>query len=339
MQRRRFVHGLAAGGLTALGPLAPLCGVGAMLGAADPARAQESWPARPLRIVVGFAPGSGNDLIARQLAPKLSEALGQSVIVENKAGAGGMLGTDSVAKAAPDGHTLGLGTSSQLVMNPALAPKLPFDVDKDLAMIGLISRTHMVLAAKQDGPADLQALIARARANPGKVSYGSAGNGSISHIVAEAFARAAGITLLHVPYKGNGPAMNDLAGGQVDLVFDGFQTAGPLMRSGKIRILAVSGTRRHPQYTDVPTFADAQLADYEAYTWNGLFAPRGVPRAVLERLNRELNKAMLEADIKSRLEASGAENISGGTPEQADAFAQGQRSRWVPAVKAMGITS
>jgi tripartite-type tricarboxylate transporter receptor subunit TctC len=206
-------------------------------------------------------------------------------------------------------------------------------------MIGLISRTHMVLAAKQDGPADLKALIARARAQPGKVNYGSAGNGSISHIVAEAFARAAGISLLHVPYKGNGPAMNDLAGGQVDLVFDGFQTAGPLMRSGRIRILAVSGERRHPQYGEVPTFAEAGLPDYEAYTWNGLFVPRGVPRAIVERLNRELNKAMLDADIKARLESSGAENMSGGSPEQADAFAQGQRQRWIPAVKAMGITA
>ena len=328
MKRRRFLHQLTGQGLAVAG-LSPMAST----------VAQESWPARPLRIVVGFAPGSGNDLIARMLAPKLSEALGQSVIVENKAGAGGMLGTDTVAKAPPDGYTLGLGTSSQLVMNPALSPKLPFDVDKDLSMIGLISRTHLLLAARQEGPADLQALIARARAQPGKVSYGSAGNGSISHIVGEAFARAAGISLLHVPYKGNGPAMNDLVGGQVDLVFDGFQSSGPLMRSGKIRILAVSGTRRHPQYTEVATFAEAGLPDYEAYTWNGLFVQRGVPRAVVERMNRELNKAMLDAEIKARLEAWGAEHIAGGTPEQADAFAQGQRQRWIPAVKAMGITS
>lgn len=302
-------------------------------------QAQETWPNRPLRIVVGFAPGSGNDLIARQLAPKLAEALGQPVIVENKAGAGGMLGTDAVAKASADGYTLGLGTSSQLVMNPALSPKLPFDVDRDLAMIGLISRTDMVMAARQDGPADLRGLIEKARANPGKVTYGSAGNGSISHIVAEAFARAAGISVLHVPYKGNGPAMNDLAAGQVDFVFDGFQTSGPLMRSGKVRILAVSGARRHPMYPEVPTFADSGLGDYEAYTWNGLFAPAGVPRPVVDRLNRELNKAMQAADIKARLDASGAVVIGGGTPEQAQSFAAAQRARWIPAVKAMGITS
>jgi len=303
------------------------------------AQAQETWPTRPIRIVVGFAPGSGNDLIARQLAPKLAEALGQSVIVENKAGAGGMLGTDAVAKAPADGYTLGLGTSSQLVMNPALTHKLPFDVDRDLAMIGLISRTDMVMAARQEGPADLRGLIDKARANPGKVTYGSAGNGSISHIVAEAFARAAGISVLHVPYKGNGPAMNDLAAGQVDFVFDGFQTSGPLMRSGKVRILAVSGSRRHAQYPEVPTFADGGLADYEAYTWNGLFAPASVPRPVIERLNRELNKAMLAADIKARLDSSGAVMIGGGTPEQAQSFAAAQRARWIPAVKAMGITS
>lgn len=330
MNRRGFTQGLGAlgGGL----------GMG-LAGWTAATRAQEAWPSRPVRIVVGFAPGSGNDLIARQLAPKLAEALGQSVIVENKAGAGGMLGTDAVAKAPADGYTLGLGTSSQLVMNPALSPKLPFDVDRDLAMIGLISRTDMVMAARQEGPADLRGLIDKARANPGKVTYGSAGNGSISHIVAEAFARAAGISVLHVPYKGNGPAMNDLAAGQVDFVFDGFQTSGPLMRSGKIRILAVSGSRRHPLYPEVPTFADGGLGDYEAYTWNGLFAPAGVPRPVIERLNRELNKAMQTADIKARLDASGAVIIGGGTPEQAQSFAAAQRTRWIPAVKAMGITS
>ena len=332
MDRRGFTRSLAGLGAGLGAGLAGGPGLGV-------AWAQEGWAARPIRIIVGFAPGSGNDLIARQLAPKLSEALGQAVIVENKAGAGGMLGTDAVAKAAADGYTLGLGTSSQLVMNPALAPKLPFDVDRDLAMIGLISRTHMVLAARQDGPTDLRGLIDRARAQPGKVSYGSAGNGSISHIVAEAFGRAAGVSLLHVPYKGNGPAMNDLAAGQVDFVFDGFQTSGPLMRSGKVRILAVSGSKRHPQYNEVPTFAQAGLADYEAYTWNGLFAPSGVARPIIERINRELNKAMLADDIRTRLESSGAENIGGGSPEQAQAFAAAQRARWIPAVKAMGITS
>lgn len=310
----------------------------AALGAATlPVAAQEAWPTRPVRIIVSFAPGSGNDIIARQLAPKLGESLGQTVIVENRAGGGGLIGTEAVVRAAPDGYTLGLGTSSQLVMNPALLPKLPFEIERDLAMIGLISRTQMVLAARRDGPADLRALVARAKAAPGKVSYGSGGNGSISHIVAESFARSAGVELLHVPYKGNGPAMQDLAGGQIDLVWDGFSSSGPLMKSGQIRVLAVSGDKRNPLYPDVPTFAEGGVPDYEAYTWNCLMAPRGTPRAIVERMNRELNRALETAEIRQRFDTYGAESLVGSTPDAAEAFGAAQRARWIPAVKAMAI--
>lgn len=313
------------------------CLTAALVAPALPAAAQGSWPARALRIVVPFATGSGNDVIARQLAPMLAESLGQPVIVENRVGGGGLIGTEAVVRAAPDGYTLGLGTSSQLVMNPALMPKLPFDIDRDLTTIGLISLTPLLLAARRDGPADLRALIARAKAQPGKVTYGSGGTGSISHIVAESFARAAGIELLHVPYKGNGPAMTDLAGGQIDLVFDGFVLAGPMMKAGQARILAVSGDRRHPDHPEVPTFAEAGLPGYEAYTWNCLIAPRGTPRPIVERLNRELNRALAEPEIRRRLEGYGAENLVGSTPETADAFGAAQRARWVPAVRAMNI--
>jgi len=326
MNRRRF--GQQLGGLAVVGPWTLSKG----------ARAQEAWPTRPIRIYVAFAPGSGNDLIARQLAPKLAEALGQPVVVENRAGAGGMLGTEAVVRAAPDGYTLGLGTSSQLVMNPALMPRMPFDIDRDLTTVGLISRTHMILAARRDGPADLRSLVSRAKASPGKISYGSAGNGSISHIVGESFVRAAGIQLLHVPYKGNGPAMQDLAGGQIDLVFDGFSTSGPLLRAGQIRVLAVSGNRRNAGYPDVPTFAEAGVADYEAYTWNCLIAPRATPRPIIERINRELNKALADPEIRGRLDSYGAESLAGSTPESAEAFAVAQRSRWVPAIRAWGIS-
>ena len=309
----------------------------ALAATALPARAQEAWPARPVKIIVSFAPGSGNDIIARQLAPKLGEALGQTFIVENRAGGGGLIGTEAVVRAAPDGYTIGLGTSSQLVMNPALIAKLPFDIERDLAMIGLVSRTQMVLAARRDGPADLRALVARAKAAPGKLTYGSGGNGSISHIVGESFARSAGVELLHVPYKGNGPAMQDLAGGQIDLVWDGFSSAAPMMKAGQIRILAVSGERRNPLYPDVPTFAEGGVPDYEAYTWNCLMAPRGVPRPIVERLNRELTRALEHPEIRQRFDTYGAENLVGSTPEAADAFGAAQRARWVPAVRAMGI--
>ena len=195
----------------------------------------------------------------------------------------------------------------------------------------------MVLAGRRDGAPDLRTLIARAKAAPGKISYGSAGNGSISHIVGETFARSAGIELLHVPYKGNGAAMQDLAGGQIDLVFDGFSTSGPMMKAAQIRVLAVSGERRNAGYPEVPTFAEAGVADYEAYTWNCLIAPKATPRPIVDRLNRALNKALAEPDIRQRLDGYGAENLAGSTPESADAFGAAQRGRWVPIVRAMNL--
>ena len=300
------------------------------------ARAQESWPARPLRIVVAFATGSGNDVIARLLAPRLSESLGQPVTVENRTGAGGMIGTDAVAKAAPDGYTLGLGTSSQLVMNPALYRSMPFEIDRDLTTVGLISSTPLVLVSKKGGWPDMAALIAAAKANPGRITYGSGGNGSISHIVGETFKREAGVDLLHVPYKGNGPATVDLAAGVVDLVFDGFATVGQQHRAGTMRILATNG-RRHPDYPDVPTFAEAGVPGYEAYTWNCLIAPKATPRAIIERINRELNRALDSAEMRKRIDGFGAQNLVGSTPESADAFGAAQRARWVPLVRGMNI--
>ncbi|MBL8383011.1 MAG: tripartite tricarboxylate transporter substrate binding protein [Burkholderiales bacterium] len=322
MKRREFTLRLGAGiGAAAAAP--------AML-------AQEAWPARPLRIIVAFATGSGNDVMARLLAPKLSEALGQPVTVENRTGAGGMIGTEAVAKAAPDGYTLGLGTSSQLVMNPALYRSMPFDLDRDIVTIGLISATPLVLVSRKGGWSDLRALIAAAKASPGKITYGSGGNGSISHIVGETFKKEAGIDLLHVPYKGNGAAMVDLLAGTVDLVFDGFGTAGQHHRSGAMRILATNG-RRHPEFPDVPTYAEAGVSNYEAYTWNCLIAPRATPRPVIERINRELNRALSAPDIRKRIESFGAENLGGSTPDAAEAFAAGQRARWVPLVRAMNI--
>jgi tripartite-type tricarboxylate transporter receptor subunit TctC len=321
MNRRKFNLTLAAAAAGALG---------------HPVQAQDTWPSRPLRIVVAFATGSGNDVIARLLAPKLSESLGQPVTVENRTGAGGMIGTDAVAKAPPDGYTLGLGTSSQLVMNPALYRSLPFDIDRDLTTAGLISATPLVLASRKGGWNDLRALIAAAKANPGKISYGSGGNGAISHIVGETFKKEAGIDLLHVPYKGNGPAMADLLAGTVDLVFDGFATAGQHHKSGAMRILATNG-KRHPDYPDVPTYAEAGVPNYEAYTWNCLIAPKATPKAVIERINRDLNRALASPDIRKRIESFGAENLGGATPESADAFGATQRARWVPLVRSMNI--
>lgn len=304
---------------------------------AAPAAWAQSASHRPIRIIVGFGPGSANDLIARELARDMAELLGQPVIVENRPGAGGSLGTEAVAKAAPDGLTLGLGTSSQMVMNVALYRHLPFDVETDLRQIGLIGRTPMVLAGKASGPKTLKELIAAARANPGQLTYGSAGAGSISHIVGEAFARAADIRLNHIPYKGNGPAMADLAGGHVDMVFDGIITSQPMAQQGRVRLLAFGDQRRSPVIPNVPTFAEQGLREYDAYSWNCLFAPAKVPDADIARLNQALNAALALPEMKDRLARGGSDNLGPSTPAQADAFGRSERERWVPFVRSLKL--
>ena len=303
---------------------------------AVPAHAQ-TYPTKPIRLVVAFGSGSGNDIIARDLARLMGEILGQSIVVENRTGGGGSVGTDVVAKAAPDGYTIGLGTSSQLVMNVGLFKTLPFDVERDLRAIGLVARTPLVLVASAAMPKTLRELIAHAKANPGKVTYGSGGPGSISHIVGEAFAKAADISLLHVPYKGNGPALVDLSGGHVNLLFDGFVSSGPVAAQGRATLLAVSGQKRSAANPNLPTFAEQGLPNYEATTWNNLFAPARTPADVVARLNEALNKALAAPAIKDRLAQGGSEVLGPSTPEQADAYGQAQRAQWVPFVRALGI--
>ena len=323
LHTRRTILGLAAG--AALLPVASIV-----------AHAQ-SYPSKPIRLVVAFGTGSGNDIIGRELARSMGEILGQSIVVENRTGGGGSIGTDAVARAAPDGYTIGLGTSSQLVMNVGLYKTLPFDVERDLRSIGLVAHTPLVLVAGNDMPKTLQGLIAHARANPGKVTYGSGGTGSISHIVGEAFAKAADISLLHIPYKGNGPALIDLSGGHVNLLFDGFISAGPIAQQGRAQLLAVSGQKRSAAYPNVPTFAEQGLVNYEATTWNNLIAPAKTPSEVLEKLNAALNKALTLPALKDRLAQGASQSLGPSTPEQADAYGQAQRARWVPFIRALQL--
>ncbi len=310
---------------------------GALLTGTSTTTLAQAYPHKPIRLVVAFGSGSGNDVIARDLARVMGESLGQSIVVDNRTGGGGSVGTDVVAKAAPDGYTIGLGTSSQLVMNVGLYKTLPFDVERDLRPIGLVARTPLVLVASAAMPKALKELIAYARANPGKVTYGSGGAGSISHIVGEAFARAADISLLHVPYKGNGPALIDLSGGHVNLLFDGFVSSGPVAAQGRATLLAVSGQKRSAVNPNVPTFAEQGLPNYEATTWNNLFAPAKTPADVISRLNIALNKALEAPAIKDRLMQGASEALGPSTPEQADAYGQAQRAQWVPFVRGLGI--
>lgn len=297
----------------------------------------QDFPSKPIKLIVAFGAGSGNDLIARELAKHMSESLGQPVVVDNRPGGGGSVGTDAVAKAAADGYTIGLGTSSQMVMNVGLYKTLPFDVERDLRSVGLVARTGMILVASSKMPPTLAGLIAQAKATPGKITYGSGGPGSISHIVGEAFAKAAGISLLHVPYKGNGPALADLAGGHVDLLFDGFLATNPLVQQGKAHILALSAPQRSAMGPQVPTFTEAGLPDYQAYTWNNLFAPAATPQPVIDRLNRALNTALAQPGLLQRLAQGGSEALGPSTPTEADGFGQRERARWVPFVRAMNI--
>jgi tripartite-type tricarboxylate transporter receptor subunit TctC len=297
----------------------------------------QAYPSKPIRLVVAFSTGSGNDVIARELGRYMGEILGQPMVVENRTGGGGSIATDFVAKAAPDGYTIGLGTSSQLVMNIGLYPRLPFDVDKDLRAIGLVSRTPLVLVASTATPKTLKELIAYAKANPGKVTYGSGGAGSISHIVGENFARAADVSLLHVPYKGNGAALIDLSGGHVNLLFDGLISAQPLQQQGRANLLAISGAKRSPIAPNVPTFAEQGLPSYEAYTWNNLMAPAGTPQPVIDKLNAALNQALAMAPVKDRLAQGASESLGPTTPAQADAYGVAERAKWVPFIRALKI--
>lgn len=308
-----------------------------LLTATSTVRAQENYPSKPIKIVVAFSAGSGNDVMARELARYMFQTLGQPVIVENRTGAGGMIGTDAVAKAAPDGYTIGLGTSSQLVMNIGLNDALPFDVDKDLTMIGLISQTPLAMVGNAKGPKSVKELIELSKAKPASINYGSGGNGSISHIVAEAFARKTGIELTHIPYKGNAAALTDVAGGSIDILFDGATSASAL--GDKVRVLAVSGNKRLPDYPNIPTFAEAGVPGYEAYTWNCLFVPAGTPPQIIEKLNAALNKALAEPSVHQITIRNGGEIIGPSTPTEAAAFGTKERAQWVPLVKSMQITN
>lgn len=297
----------------------------------------QDYPSKPIRIIVAFSPGSGNDVIARDLARLMHASLGQPVIVENRVGAGGSIGTDTVAKATPDGYTIGLGTSSQLVMNIGLNEVLPFNVEKDLTMIGLVTRTPLAMVAGMQGPKSVKELIEASKAKPGSINYGSGGSGSISHIVAEAFARKAGIEMTHIPYKGNAAALTDVAGGSIQILFDGVTAAAAL--EGKVRVLAIADDKRHPDYPNVPTFAEAGVPGYEAYTWNCLFAPAGTPQPIIDKLNAALNQALTSPTVAQITSRNGGKVIGPSTPAEATAFAEKERAQWVPFVKAMQISN
>ena len=292
--------------------------VWASLFPASMAAAQPAYPNKPIRLLVGFAAGGGTDILARALGQPLGELLGQQVTIDNRAGAGGIIATELGAKAAPDGYTLLVGSSAGFAINPNLMAKLPYDPVKDFAPVGMFATLSYALDVHPSLPArTLRDFVALARSRPGAINYGSAGQGSSTHLAIEQFALMAGIQMTHVPYKGNTPAMTALMSGEVAMVFDPVLTSLPMVKSGRVRALAVTTARRSVLLPEVPTVAQAGLQDFEAGNWFGIFAPAGTPREVVERVNGAINQVMTRPDMKDKLTGQGAEALTGSPADLA----------------------
>jgi len=297
----------------------------------------QSYPVRPIRIIVPFPPGGGNDTVARAIAQEASPGLGQSIVVDNRPGAGGIIGAQEAARAAPDGYTLFLGGVGSHAVNPNLHSKLPYDPIKDFAPITLVASAPSVLVVHPSVPArTIAEFAAYARANPGKLNYASNGNGSSSHMAAVLYETNAGVKMTHVPYKGFGPALTDLMSGRIELMFNSIVAILPHIQSGKLRALAVTSRTRSSLLPEVPTIAEAGWPQYEAGSWYGILAPGGTPPAVIERLHSEIVKSLKTAEVQKRLAGEGAE-IIGSTPGEFAAHIKGELSRMREAVKASGI--
>ena len=294
------------------------------------------YPSRPVRLIVPFAPGGSNDIMARIAAQKLTESFGQQVIVDNRAGASGIVGTDIAAKSAPDGYTL-LMMSLTLAVNPSLYRKLPYNTEKDLAPVTLVASAPLLLVVHPSIPAkSVNELIAHARANPGKLNFGSGGPGTTPHLAGEMLKMMAKLEMTHIPYKGGGPALADLIGGQIQLMLENIPSTLPHVKAGRLRALAVSGLKRSPLTPDLPTLDEAGLKGYEIVGWNGLFVPSGTPQNIVAHLHALTVKALAQPDVKARLATLGAEGV-GNTPEQFRAFVKAEIVKWARVVKAAGL--
>jgi tripartite-type tricarboxylate transporter receptor subunit TctC len=295
------------------------------------------WPTKPITLVVTYPAGGGADTMARLIAPKLGEALGQPVIIENKPGASGQIGASAVAKAAPDGYTLMLDASS-FAVNPALFPRLPYDSDKAFRPVGVIALFPNVLLVNPSVPAaSVKELVALAKAKKNGVSYASSGNGSAQHLAGAMFESAAGVDMLHVPYKGGAPALNDVIGGQVPVFFGNLASTLQHVQAGKLKPLAVTSARRSPILPAVPTMAEAGVAGYEVYEWNVLFAPAGTSEAIIGKLAAALQKTLDAADVKARIAQLGGE-IQTARPDAAQQFVRQQTTLWARLVRERGIS-
>jgi len=312
--------------------IAAFCG---LLFAALAAQAQP-YPSKPVRLVVPFSAGGSTDMISRTLGQKLSEMWGQPVVIDNRPGGSTIIGTDIVARSAPDGYTL-LVTPASFTIVPSLIDKLPYDPAKDFEPITLINTTPLVVVVNLSVPAkSIQELIALAKAKPGALNFGSAGAGGSNHLAGELFNVMAGVRIVHIPYKGNAPALTDLLGGHVDLVFNGLTSALPLINAGKLRALAVTSLTRSGALPDVPTLDEVGLKGFQAVAWNGLSAPGRTPKDVIRRINVDALKVIHSPEFVEHLKAEGSDAI-GGSPEQFAAFVREETAKWNKVIKLANV--
>jgi tripartite-type tricarboxylate transporter receptor subunit TctC len=296
----------------------------------------QNFPAKPVRLIVPFAPGGSTDIVARVLGQKLNEMWGQPVLVDNRAGGSTVIGTEIVARAPPDGHTL-LVTPAPFTIVPSLIPKLPYDPQKDFEPVTLINTTPLVVVVHPGVPAkSMKDLIALAKSKPGTLNYGSSGSGGSNHLAGELFNAMAGVKMVHVPYKGNAPALTDLVGGHVDVVFNGLTSALPFIKSGKLRALGMTSLNRSATLPQVPTLDEAGLKGFQAVAWNGLTAPARTPKTVIDKLNADVLKVVRAPELVEKLRAEGSDPV-GSSVEQYTAFLRDEIAKWGKVIRAANI--
>ena len=305
-----------------------------------PARAQQAagdWPTKSITLIVPYAAGGFGDTRMRLLARKLSDKLGQTVVVENKGGAGGVIGTAIVAKATPDGYTIGSGHLAPLAVNPTMMEKMPYDVSRDIAPVILIENSPLVLSVSNAVPAkNLVELIALAKKEPGKLTFGSSGIGGAHHLSGEMFREDAKIDIVHVPYKGGAPASTDLMAGHLSMMFEMGYAAMPSIKAGKIRPIAVTSAKRIEVLPEVPTMAESGVPGFESYNWQGIIAPAGTPAPIIARLNVAFNEILKDPDVVNAIKESGSQ-AEGGTPEAFGKFIESERQKWAKVIKSANI--
>jgi len=330
--RRAALRSLAGGAALAVGGVS----TGTLLTHRD-ARAAAGWPSRPVRVIVPFTPGGSTDILAREIALRLQEALGQPFIIENKGGAGGSIGATEAARAAPDGYTLLMGHIGTLAINPSLYPKLAYDPLTSFAPVALVARVPNVLVVNPAvASRDVREFIALAKMRPGELRYASGGNGSAAHIAMEYFKLRAGVDIVHVPYRGTAPAVTDVLGGQVEAIITGVPAVQAHIKAGTLRALGVSSRAPVAAMPGVPTIAAAAIPDFEAIQWYGIVAPAGTPPVIVERLNGEINRALATPQLKARLDVEGAE-AAPETPAAFGALVASEIARWKPVIERAGM--